>query len=230
MYSSFSGGSAVKFSSVQSLSRVRLFATPWIAGLPVHHQLPEFTQNHVHWICDAIQPSHPLSSPSPPAPNPSQHQGLFQWVNSSHEVLGVSASASFLPMNTQDWCPLGWTGWVAVLSPGESSGLILGLGRSLGERNGNPLQYSCLGNPKDRGAWQATINGVTRVWQDWVTKPPPHSVPYCLPSSLRCEYLNQCLKQQSQVEEIRRWWVISLSQMQTSFKPEILISLALLLF
>ena len=55
-------------------------------GLPVHHQLPEFTQTHVHWVGDAIQPSHPLSSPSPPAPNPSQHQSLFQWVNSSHEV------------------------------------------------------------------------------------------------------------------------------------------------
>ena len=56
------------------------------AGLPVHHQLPEFTQTHVHRVGDAIQPSHLLSSPSPPAPNPSQHQGLFQWVNSSHEV------------------------------------------------------------------------------------------------------------------------------------------------
>ena len=54
-------------------------------GLPVHHQLPEFTQTHVHRVSDAIQPSHPLSSPSPPAPNPSQHQSLFQWVNSSHE-------------------------------------------------------------------------------------------------------------------------------------------------
>ena len=58
-------------------------------GLPVHHQLPEFTQTHVHQVSDAIQPSHPLSSPSPPAPNPSQHQGLFQWVNSSHEVAKV---------------------------------------------------------------------------------------------------------------------------------------------
>ena len=47
-------------------------------GLPVHHQLPEFTQTHVHRVIDAIQPSHPLSSPSPPAPNPSQHQSLFQ--------------------------------------------------------------------------------------------------------------------------------------------------------
>ena len=55
-------------------------------GLPVHHHLPEFTQTHVHGVGYAIQPSHPLSSPSPPAPNPSQHQSLFHWVNSSHEV------------------------------------------------------------------------------------------------------------------------------------------------
>ena len=58
-------------------------------GLPVHHQLPEFTQTHVHRVSDAIQPSHPLLSPSPPAPNPSQHQSLFQWVNSSHEMAKV---------------------------------------------------------------------------------------------------------------------------------------------
>ena len=55
-------------------------------GLPVHHQLPEFTQTHFHRVSDAIQPSHPLLSPSPPAPNPSQHQSLFQSVKSSHEV------------------------------------------------------------------------------------------------------------------------------------------------
>ena len=58
-------------------------------GLPVHHQLPEFIQTQVHRVGDVIQPSHPLSSPSPPVPNPSQHQGLFQWVNSSHEVAKV---------------------------------------------------------------------------------------------------------------------------------------------
>ena len=58
-------------------------------GLPVHHQLPEFTQTHFHRVSDVIQQSHPLSSPSPPAPNPSQHQSLFQWVNSSHEVAKV---------------------------------------------------------------------------------------------------------------------------------------------
>ena len=59
------------------------------SGLPVHHQLPEFTQTHIHRVRDAIQPSHPLSSPSPPAPSPSQHRNLFQWVNSSHEVAKV---------------------------------------------------------------------------------------------------------------------------------------------
>ena len=58
-------------------------------GLPVHHQLPEFTQTHVHRVGDAIQPSYPLKSHSPPAPNPSQHQSLFQWVNASHEVAKV---------------------------------------------------------------------------------------------------------------------------------------------
>ena len=60
-------------------------------GLPVQYQLPEFTQTHVHRVSDAIQPSNPLSSLSPPAPNPSQHQSLFQWVNSSHEVATVLA-------------------------------------------------------------------------------------------------------------------------------------------
>ena len=58
-------------------------------SLPVHHQLPEFTETHVHWIGDVIQPSHPLSSPSPPSFNLSQHQGLFQWISSSHQVAKV---------------------------------------------------------------------------------------------------------------------------------------------
>ena len=78
---------SVQFSrSVSNLLRPMNHST---LGLPVYHQLPEFTQTHVHRVSDAIQPSHPLSSPSPPAPNPSQHQGLFQWVNSSHEVAKV---------------------------------------------------------------------------------------------------------------------------------------------
>ena len=92
-------------------------------GLPVHHQLLEFTQTYVHRVNDAIQPSHPLSSPSPPAPSTSHHQSLFQWVNSSHEVaksIGVSASASVLPKNTQDRSPLEWTGWISLQSKGLS--------------------------------------------------------------------------------------------------------------
>ena len=88
--------------------------------LPVHHQLPEFTQTHVHWVGDAIQPSHSLSSPSPPTFNLSQYQGLFKWVSSSHQVAKVSASASVLPMNIQNWFPLGWTGWISLLSKGLS--------------------------------------------------------------------------------------------------------------
>ena len=82
--------SSVQFSSVAqscpTLCDPMNHSTP---GLPVHHHLPEFTQTHIHRVHDAIQPSHPLSSPSPPAPNPSQHQSLFQWVTSSHEVAKV---------------------------------------------------------------------------------------------------------------------------------------------
>ena len=75
-----------------------------IPGRPVHHQLPEFTQTHVHRVGDTIQLSHPLSSPSPPAPNPSQHQDLFKWVNSSHQVAKV---LDFLQLQHQSfqWTP-----------------------------------------------------------------------------------------------------------------------------
>ena len=67
-------------------------------SLPVHHQLLEFTQTHVHHVGDAIEPSYPLSSPSPSAPNPSQHQSFFQWVNSLHDVAKVwSFSFSIIP-------------------------------------------------------------------------------------------------------------------------------------
>ena len=86
----FVGIYSVQFSSVTqscpTLCNPMDCSTP---GLPVHHQLLEFTKNHVHWVGDAIQPSHPLLSSSPPAHNPSQHQSLFQWVNSLHEVAKV---------------------------------------------------------------------------------------------------------------------------------------------
>ena len=116
------------FSSVQFSSFTQLCLTlcdPMnrsTPGLPVHHQLPEFTQTHVHRVGDAIQPSHPLSSPSPPAPNPSQHQGLFQMsqlFTSCGKSIGVSALTSVLPMNTQDWS-LGWIGWISLQSKGLS--------------------------------------------------------------------------------------------------------------
>ena len=90
---SFSSNSCHRSDQIRSVSKscptICDPMNPSTPGLPVHHQLPEFTQTHVNRISDAIQPSHPLSSPSPPAPNPSQHQGLFQWINSSHEVAKV---------------------------------------------------------------------------------------------------------------------------------------------
>ena len=84
-------------------------------GLPVHYQIPEFAQTYIHQVSDAIQPSHPLSSPSPPAPNPSQHQSLFQWINSSHEVAKV-----FLPKKSQGWSHSEWAGWISLQSKGHS--------------------------------------------------------------------------------------------------------------
>ena len=81
-------GVSVQFSSVtQSTPTLCNPVNRSMPGLPVHHQLPESTQTHVHQVRDTIQPSHPLSSPSPPALNLSQHQGLFQWVSCSHQVL-----------------------------------------------------------------------------------------------------------------------------------------------
>ena len=94
-------------------------------GVPVHHQLPVFTQTHFHWVGDTIQSSQPQSSPSL-AFNLSQHQCLFQWVSSSYQVaksIGVSASASVLPMNIQDWFSLGWNGWI-FLQPQGLSGVF----------------------------------------------------------------------------------------------------------
>ena len=81
----------LQFGSVQSLSRVWLFATPWTAARPAScpSPIPEFAQTHVHWVGDAIQPSHSLSSPSPPIFNISQLQGLFQWVSSSYQVAKI---------------------------------------------------------------------------------------------------------------------------------------------
>ena len=99
---------------VQWLSHVQLY-NPMdcsMLGFPVLHQLPELAQTHVHWVSDAIQPSHPLSPPSAFAFNLSQHQGLFQWVSLCIRWPNIRALAlpSFLPMNIQGWFPLGLTG------------------------------------------------------------------------------------------------------------------------
>ena len=101
-----------QFSSVHSLSRVWL-CDPMdccIPGLPGHQQLLEFTQTNVYWVSDAIQPSHPLSFPSPPAFNLSQHQGFSQWVSWWSKYWSFS-----FRMNTQDWFPLGWMDWLDLL-------------------------------------------------------------------------------------------------------------------
>ena len=90
-------------------------------GHPVHHQLLEFTQTHVHWVGDAIQLSHSLSSPSSPAINLAPASGsspVSQLFPSVGQSIGVSASASVLPMNIQDWSSLGWTGWISLQSKG----------------------------------------------------------------------------------------------------------------
>ena len=92
-------------------------------GLPVHHQLREFTQTHVHWVSDAIQPSHPLSSPSPPAPNPSQaseSSPISQFFASGGQSTGVSALASFFPKKSQGWSPSEWIGCISLQFKGLS--------------------------------------------------------------------------------------------------------------
>ena len=92
-------------------------------GLSVHHQLPESTQTYVHWISDAIQPSHPLLSPSLLAFNLSQNQGLFKWVSSLcqvDKVLQFQLQHQSFQWTTQDWSPLGWTGWISLQSKGLS--------------------------------------------------------------------------------------------------------------
>ena len=110
---------------VESLSHVQFFSMPWTAA----HQaslsitISLFSQTHVHWVSDAIQPSHPLSPPSPLVLNFSQLQILFQWVSSSHqvaEVLELELQHQFLPINIQDWFPIIFTGLISLLSKGLS--------------------------------------------------------------------------------------------------------------
>ena len=107
------------------LNHIWLFVTPWSYSMPgfaVLHCVPEFAQIHIHWVSDATQPSHPLFPTPPPALNLSQHQGLSQWVDSvsGGQSTGASASGSVLPMNIQDWFPLGLTGLISLQSKGLS--------------------------------------------------------------------------------------------------------------
>ena len=115
---------SVQFSLVTQSCPTLCDPMDWsMPGLPVHHRLQKFTQTHVHWVGDAIQPSHPPLSPSPPAlqsvPESESFpmSQLFAWGGQS---IGVSALASVLPVNTQDWSPLEWTGWISLQSKGLS--------------------------------------------------------------------------------------------------------------
>ena len=113
--------------------------------LCVHHQLLEFTQTHAHWVGDAIQPSHPLLSPSPPFFSLSQHQGSFQisqFFVSGDQSIGVSPSASVLPMNIQDQFPLGWTGWI--------------------------LQYKGLSRDFSNTTMAQRLKHLPAMWETWV--------------------------------------------------------------
>ena len=110
--------------SVQLLSRVWLFMTPRTTASQASMSVTNSRSLLKLISMESIQPSHPLLSPSPPAFNPSQHQGLFQWVSSSHQVAtrtGASSSTSVLPKNIQDWFPSGLTGWIFLQSKGLSS-------------------------------------------------------------------------------------------------------------
>ena len=115
---------SVQFSSVaQSCPTLCNRMKSRMPGLPVHHQLPEFTQTHVHRVSDAIQPSHPSLVPFSSCPQSFPALGSFQMSQlfiSGGQSIGVSASTSVLPMNTQDWSPLGWTGWISLQSKGLS--------------------------------------------------------------------------------------------------------------
>ena len=106
---------------VQSFSHVQLFEAPWTStpAFPVLHHLPEFAETHAHWVSDAIQPSHPLLSPSPPTFNLSQHQGTFlmsRLFASDGQSMGALASASVIPVNIQGWFPLELTGLILLQS------------------------------------------------------------------------------------------------------------------
>ena len=111
----FSASSVILFSHSVMSDSMQLMNRS-MPGLPVHHQLPDYTQTHVPWVCDAIKPFHTLLSPSPLTFNLSL-SGSFQmshFFESGGQSIGVLASASILPMNIQDWFPSGWAGWISL--------------------------------------------------------------------------------------------------------------------
>ena len=137
-------------------------------GLPIHHQLPEFTQTHVHRVSDAIQPSHPLSSPSP-AHNPSQDQGLFQWVNSLHEVAKVLKCKSKPQWDITSHHSEG---------PSSRSLQTINAGDGLEQR-----EYSCTvgGNVNwysPYGRWYADSLKTRNKSTIWPRKPTPRHIPW----------------------------------------------------
>ena len=156
----------LQFSSVTQSCLTLCDSLEWsMPGFPVHHQLLQFGKTHVHQVGDAIQPAHPLSSPSPPAFNLSQYQCLFQWTHSLHLVakilefqVSISSSSEYscLIFYRIDCFSIGFPdGSDSKASACNASdvGSIPGSGRSPEKGNGNPIQYSCLENLVDGGAW-----------------------------------------------------------------------------
>ena len=151
-------------------------------GLPVHHQLPEFTQTHIHRVSDAIQPSHPLSSPSliPPSIRVFSNESTLRmrwpkYWSFSFSIIPSKEISQYLFHQLLFFSSLkAPIIRICIIFPGDAvvqnppanagdtrvAGLIPGWGRSLGEGNGNPLQYSCLEKSMNRGAWWATVHGV----------------------------------------------------------------------
>ena len=132
-------------------------------GFPVHHQLLELAQTHVYQVGDAIQPSHPLSSPSAPALNLSQHQGLFQWVSSLHQVAKVLAGSAWVfPVNIQGWFPLGLNGLISFCRRDfQGSSQISQLSASAGETIGISASISVL--PVNTQDWSPL------GWTGWIS-------------------------------------------------------------
>ena len=149
------------------------YSTP---GLPVHHQLRENAQTHVHWVSDTIQPSHPLLSPSPPAFNLSQHQGLFKWVSSSHQVAKELEfqlqHQSFQWIFRTDFLlglPCGSDSKASVYNAGDL-GSIPGSGRFPGEGNGFPLGLTDLFSLLSKGLSRVFFNTTVQKHQFFGTQ------------------------------------------------------------